>query len=93
MLVVVGLVACAPQFTPPPGQPLPEAGSPIATLYVDRCGQCHGAPSPLAHTAIEWLPVVHRMQNRRAQKGMKLLTPDEFSTLVEYLQRHAPVAR
>lgn len=68
---------------------MPDADSPIAKSYIDRCGRCHGAPNPGVHTAMEWPPVLHRMQNRMAQKGVKPLSADEFTMLLEYLQKHA----
>lgn len=83
------LVACGPQATPLPAQPLPEADSPVAKMLVDRCGRCHGAPNPAVHTAFEWPSVIHRMQNRMSQKGVKVLSDDELATLIAYLQKYA----
>lgn len=81
------LNACnAPLPTPPP---LPDAASPVAQLMSDRCGRCHGAPHPALHSANEWPNVVFRMQKHMAQKGQQALTPAEYSTVLEYLQKHA----
>lgn len=89
IFAAAGLIACGPQVSLPPVQPMPDVDSPIAKLYVDRCGRCHGAPNPGVHIAKEWPPVLHRMQNRMAQKGVKPLSTDEFATLLEYLQKYA----
>jgi mono/diheme cytochrome c family protein len=83
--------ACETQVPATPPQALPDAESTGAQLLMDRCGQCHGVPAPTTHTAQTWSGVVHRMQNRMAQKGKKPLTPDEINTLVAYLNTHARV--
>ena len=89
LLVFTALVlnACNSPLPPPP--PLPDAASPAAQLMADRCGRCHGAPHPALHSANEWPNVVFRMQKHMAQKGQQALTPGEYSTLLEYLQKHA----
>jgi cytochrome c2 len=81
--------ACETQVPAMPTQPLPDADSAGARLLATRCGQCHGVPAPTTHTAQMWSGVVHRMQNRMAQKGKPPLTPDEVNTLIAYLNTHA----
>ncbi len=69
--------------------PLPDEQSAGAILMKERCGQCHGAPSPSVHTAEHWPSVIYRMQNRMTQKGMRALNADELNTLTDYLRQYA----
>lgn len=68
---------------------LPEPDSAGATLLQDFCSNCHAPPNPVVHAADEWPNVIFRMQERRRMEGYKLLTDDEMTVLVEYLQRNA----
>lgn len=92
---------------PPDIEPedLPEPDSEGAQLLVRYCSQCHNLPSPLMHTAEEWLPAMERMVSRmemmRERRGgmggmmmrgmMDVESPSksEQKTLLAYLQRHA----
>ncbi|WP_455210591.1 hypothetical protein [Kaarinaea lacus] len=73
------------------GQPksYPDSNSPQALLYVDKCGQCHAAPLPSAHSANIWPSVLDRMQVRMKTKHVPPLTRQEMSIILGYLQQHA----
>ena len=53
----------------------PVSGTPGARLVASYCSQCHGTPSPKAHSASDWDPVFRRMillmekSNRRQGMG------------------------
>lgn len=69
-------------------QPMPEADSPPAILYVVKCGICHTPFHPEAHTFIGWKKVVTRMeQNARAQGMEQLLSEDERTSILAYLEK------
>lgn len=89
LLCCVMLMLSACDTSLPPSPPLPDAASPAAQIMVNRCSRCHGAPNPALHPASEWPNVVFRMQKHMTQKGQQALTPDENTTLLEYLQKHA----
>ena len=67
----------------------PEADSENAKLYIERCGECHKAPLPAIHKAQDWPAVVDRMQRRMMRGSVKILTEQEYGTVLEYLQKHA----
>ncbi len=69
--------------------PLPEPDSPAAQLYTQRCGGCHRIYSPGVLKFEMWKLTLQRMQGEMARRGAKPLTPDETSTLLDYLQRHS----
>lgn len=59
-----------------------------ADLYVDRCTVCHQTPSPRAHTASGWEPVLDRMQENMRLMGVDTLSRDEKRRIRKFLQRH-----
>jgi hypothetical protein len=67
----------------------PDQGTPQATLYVEKCGQCHGAPLPSVHSANIWPSVLDRMQGRMKTNHVSPLTRQEMSIILGYLQQHA----
>ncbi len=71
-------------------QPLPEAGSPAAAVYTGKCGLCHEPYHPQAHTYIGWKTVVTRMEKNAQAKGIeRLLSDDERTTILAYLEKNA----
>jgi cytochrome c5 len=90
-----------PGFT---GAMLPEPRSRGARLTRRYCVQCHNLANPAMHDAARWGTVVARMVPRMQGKGnlgkvmgemmagVRAPTPDEESTIIAYLQRHAQKA-
>ncbi len=71
-------------------KPLPEPGSPGATLVATYCTQCHAAPSPTLHTADEWASVTSRMQVHMGSfPGVKTPSEEEMRTILAYMREHA----
>ncbi|HYL58877.1 MAG TPA: hypothetical protein VEU51_08395, partial [Candidatus Acidoferrales bacterium] len=76
------LAGCGPR-------PLPDAGSPGAQAYVNRCGQCHAPYNPRELTASMWDTQVTMMEVKIQQAGLPALTSDEREAILEYLRRNA----
>jgi hypothetical protein len=68
---------------------LPDASSPAAQLYVNRCGNCHVPYPPHEMTGAMWDTQVTMMETKMQAAGMRPLTSDERESILEYLQRNA----
>ena len=68
---------------------LPDATSPGAQLYVNRCGNCHVPYNPHEMTAAMWDTQVTMMEVKIQAAGMPALTSDERESILEYLKRNA----
>ena len=68
---------------------LPDAASPAAQLYVDRCGNCHVPYPPHEMTAAMWDTQVTMMETKMQAAGMQPLTADERESILEYLKHNA----
>jgi mono/diheme cytochrome c family protein len=84
---VVALVAVLASGCKP--GPLPDATSPGARLYVQRCGNCHVPYNPHEMTAPMWDTQVTMMEVKMQSAGMPPLTPDERAVILEYLKGNA----
>lgn len=60
-----------------------------ADLFVERCSACHQTPSPGAHTASGWKPVIARMQGNMSRMGVEQLSDAERSRILGFLEEHA----
>ena len=73
-------------------QTLPEADSPRAVLYSDKCGACHTAPHPQAHTYKAWKKIVPKMEKRVEATGIRpILSEEEMTDILSYLKKHARI--
>ena len=61
----------------------------VASLFVERCSACHQTPSPAAHTASGWGPVVERMQSSMRLMEVDTLTRSERKEVLSFLEEHA----
>ena len=68
--------------------PLPEAGTPPAELYVQRCGGCHIVYRPRMLTAAMWETMVRRMEIEMKRRG-QFLSSAEREEILAYLARNA----
>ncbi|MGC2306101.1 hypothetical protein [Candidatus Binatus sp.] len=68
---------------------LPDASSPAAQLYVNRCGNCHVPYPPHEMTAAMWDTQVTMMETKMQAAGMRPLSSDERESILEYLKRNA----
>lgn len=68
---------------------LPDPHSQGSVLVMGYCTECHGAPMPTSHTAVEWPQVVARMQNWRITKGVGEIPKKDVEPIIDYLKRHA----
>jgi hypothetical protein len=68
---------------------LPDANSPSAQLYVNRCGNCHVPYNPHEMTASMWATQVTMMEVKMQAAGQPQLTSGERDSILEYLKRNA----
>ncbi|HUI26818.1 MAG TPA: hypothetical protein VL403_12110 [Candidatus Kryptonia bacterium] len=68
---------------------LPDPDSPGARLYAARCNSCHRVYAPSLLKFEMWKYQVDRMQNEIVRHGLPPLTPDELTTLLDYLKRYS----
>jgi hypothetical protein len=71
------------------GASLPDATSPAAQLYVNRCGNCHVPYPPHEMTASMWDTQVTMMETKIQAAGMPPLTSDKRESILEYLKHNA----
>jgi hypothetical protein len=70
-------------------RPLPEAGSPSAELYRERCGTaCHRPYAPSVMKFPAWRMVMPRMENLLRIAGTPL-TREERDVIEAYLKKHS----
>jgi len=84
VMVVTSIAGCAGG-----PMPLPDAQSPAAVLYAEKCGACHAVPHPKRNTAAEWQRLFPLMEQRMAERHMAAFSPEEKETLLNYLESHA----
>ena len=82
--VTIGLTLAGCQ-----SRPLPEADSAAATVYVERCSQCHQPYDPRSMTAAMWGTQVEAMEQKMRTAGMQPLTEDQRRIILDYLTRNA----
>jgi hypothetical protein len=80
--IAVVLAGCKPAG-------LPDASSPAAQIYVNKCGNCHAPYNPHELTASMWETQVTMMEVKMQAAGMSPLTSDERASILEYLKRNA----
>jgi hypothetical protein len=68
---------------------LPEPESPGAHLYLERCATCHRAYQPQTMKFEMWKVVLGRMQGVMTRNGLRPLSDDEMTVLLDYLRRNA----
>ncbi len=84
------LVSCSSEYSSQKSHLVyPEPDSERALLYISKCGECHAAPLPTAHTANMWLRVVDRMQFRMVSKKIFPLNESDKASVLQYLQTYS----
>jgi cytochrome c2 len=68
---------------------LPSPESQGATLFKERCSQCHSLPDPTLHTGPEWPGTIEKMRAYMQAMDKKVITRDEEKEIIGYLQNHA----
>jgi hypothetical protein len=80
--MLLSLVGCArPQ--------LPDADSPPARLYRERCGGCHQPYDPHSLTAAMWRIQVAAMMPKMTEAGQPPLSQADQAVILAYLERNA----
>jgi cytochrome c2 len=72
---------------------LPEAETPAARLYAERCSTCHQVFAPGSLTYAMWEFQVDRKQDHLVRSGFGALTKTERATILAYLKRHSQGAK
>jgi|SRR5579862_6883288 len=80
-LITIGAAACSTK--------LPEPDSAAAKLYTQRCATCHRMFAPASLKFEMWKFQVDRMQGEIVRHGLPALTPEERTTLLDYLKRNS----
>ncbi len=70
-------------------KPLPEQGSSVEQLYVNRCGGCHRPYQPSTMTAAMWNEQIVAMRLKIAQTGQPPMSNFEEHQILDYLERNA----
>jgi hypothetical protein len=68
---------------------LPSPGSQGATLFRERCSQCHSLPDPKLHTATEWPAIVEKMRAYMRSMDKKVVTANEEKEISSYLESYS----
>jgi cytochrome c5 len=84
------LAACNTEIATADYSKYPQAGSAIANLYVQKCGECHAAPAPDIHDKKIWPGVLNRMRQRMTAKKVVPLSQQEQQMIQDYLVKNAP---
>ena len=69
--------------------PIPDMESSDAMLYSSRCGMCHSVPHPKRLYFEQWELMLNVMEKQMEHRKMRPLSPDEKSTILRYLKKHA----
>lgn len=67
---------------------IPEADTPAAKLYAERCATCHALPHPKRLDWPHWRHMLGVMRIRMKERGMTMPNED-WRTIATYLKRHA----
>ncbi len=78
------VTACAGRQTP-----IPNAESPEAKLYAEKCDACHSLPHPKRHSYAKWQQMTKLMESHIKEKEMAPLSDGERKTIMGYLKENA----
>jgi hypothetical protein len=85
-LTLITCMLAAPAYAT---TPIPDADSPEAKVYVEKCGVCHVLPHPKRLSFNSWKHMLKLMDQRIAERDMSPLEPEEREAIETYLKRHA----
>lgn len=81
-------IACLMSAAPVWATDIPDADSPSAQLFAERCSVCHSLPHPKRLDWEHWRSMLHVMKQHMHERGMQM--PDEeWRQIAAYLQAHA----
>ncbi len=70
------------------GMDLPDADSPAARLFAERCSACHALPHPKRLDWPHWQHMLRVMKQRMEARGMAM-PQEEWRVIAAYLRNHA----
>jgi cytochrome c2 len=68
---------------------IPDADSPQAKIYIEKCSVCHVLPHPKRLSFSGWKHMLKLMDQRMEERGVSPLEPEEREDIAAYLKRHA----
>ena len=84
LLLLLSLMIVQPVW----GMDLPDADSPAARLFAERCSACHTLPHPKRLDWPHWQHMLRVMKQRMEARGMAMTT-EEWRMIADYLRAHA----
>jgi hypothetical protein len=89
IFMVMLLSACAGSGGRSLASSIPDAGSPGAQVFSNRCSACHAVPHPARHDYSGWRYLVPLMEQRMTERGVGSLSGEERTLILAYLKEHA----
>jgi len=67
---------------------IPDANTPAAKMFQERCSVCHALPHPSRLDWAHWRHMLSTMKQRMNERGMTM-KQDEWRQIAAYLKLHA----
>ncbi len=83
------LIICLPTAPAHAMTSIPDADSPEAKVYIERCSVCHVLPHPKRLSFSGWKHMLKLMDQRMEERGISPLEPAEREAIAAYLKHHA----
>lgn len=68
---------------------IPDADSPQAKVYAEKCSTCHALPHPKRLSFNGWKHMLKLMDQRMEERGMSPLEAKDWEAIAAYLKHHA----
>jgi len=69
--------------------PIPDADSPQAKVYAEKCSVCHVLPHPKRLHFAQWQHMLTLMDQRMKERHVPLPSEEERQAIEDYLKTHA----
>jgi cytochrome c1 len=69
--------------------PIPDADSPEAKVYAEKCSACHSLPHPKRLYFEQWQHMLKVMYMRISERNSEPLTEQEQEAILRYLKAHS----
>ncbi|MDQ7011880.1 MAG: hypothetical protein Q9M29_08675 [Mariprofundaceae bacterium] len=86
LIIAACLVVAAPSYA---ATPIPDADSPQAKIYAEKCSVCHVLPHPKRLHFAQWQHMLTLMDRRMKERHVPLPGKEERQAIVDYLKTHA----
>ncbi|MDX8404042.1 MAG: hypothetical protein R8K54_06505 [Mariprofundaceae bacterium] len=85
-LILIAYMLAAPAYA---ATPIPDANSPQAKVYAEKCSLCHALPHPKRLPFSSWKHMLKLMDQRMMERKAVPLEPEERRAITAYLKQHA----